>query len=81
MFHCNCRFQIVIVQILSNKVMSGLHKGAVYEELASVRLVGMMLTVAVKKSLRDQISDCLTAAVGTGTLKWVNVLKTFYQLT
>ncbi|XP_053689041.1 inositol polyphosphate 5-phosphatase OCRL [Sabethes cyaneus] len=55
-----------------NKVMMGLHKGAVYEELASVRLVGMMLTVAVKKSLRDQISDCLTAAVGTGTLKWGN---------
>ncbi|KAL9704058.1 hypothetical protein quinque_007576 [Culex quinquefasciatus] len=55
-----------------NKVMSGLHKGAAYEELASVRLVGMMLTVAVKKSLRDQISDCLTAAVGTGTLKWGN---------
>ncbi|XP_058831685.1 inositol polyphosphate 5-phosphatase OCRL-like [Topomyia yanbarensis] len=55
-----------------NKVMMGLHKGAAYEELASVRLVGMMLTVAVKKSLRDQISDCLTAAVGTGTLKWGN---------
>ncbi|XP_055534757.1 inositol polyphosphate 5-phosphatase OCRL [Wyeomyia smithii] len=54
------------------KVMMGLHKGAEYEELASVRLVGMMLTVAVKKSLRDQISDCLTAAVGTGTLKWGN---------
>lgn len=51
--------------------MSGLHNGAEYEEVASVRLVGMMLTVAVKKSLRDRISDCLTAAVGTGTLKWV----------
>lgn len=55
-----------------DKVMSGLHKGAVYEEVASVRLVGMMLTVAVKKSLRDRVSDCLTAAVGTGTLKWGN---------
>ncbi|XP_058459082.1 inositol polyphosphate 5-phosphatase OCRL [Malaya genurostris] len=55
-----------------NKVMTGLHKGAEYEELASVRLVGMMLTVAVKRTLRDQISDCLTAAVGTGTLKWGN---------
>lgn len=55
-----------------NKVMSGLHTGTIYEELASVRLVGMMLTVAVKKTLRDQISDCLTAAVGTGTLKWGN---------
>lgn len=51
--------------------MSGLHNGAVYVEVASVRLVGMMLTVAVKSSLRDRISDCLTAAVGTGTLKWV----------
>ncbi|XP_065091560.1 inositol polyphosphate 5-phosphatase OCRL [Ochlerotatus camptorhynchus] len=55
-----------------DKVMSGLHKSAVYVEVASVRLVGMMLTVAVKKSLRDRISDCLTAAVGTGTLKWGN---------
>ncbi|XP_029712812.1 inositol polyphosphate 5-phosphatase OCRL [Aedes albopictus] len=55
-----------------DKVMSGLHTGAIYEEVASVRLVGMMLTVAVKKSLRDRISDCLTAAVGTGTLKWGN---------
>lgn len=55
-----------------DKVMSGLHNGAEYEEVASVRLVGMMLTVAVKKSLRDRISDCLTAAVGTGTLKWGN---------
>lgn len=55
-----------------DKVMSGLHKGADYVEVESVRLVGMMLTVAVKRSLRDQISDSLTAAVGTGTLKWGN---------
>lgn len=55
-----------------NKVMAGLHKGAQYEEVASVRLVGMMLTVAVKTSLRDRVSDCLIAAVGTGTLKWGN---------
>ncbi|XP_062559998.1 inositol polyphosphate 5-phosphatase OCRL [Armigeres subalbatus] len=55
-----------------DKVMIGLHKGAEYEEVASVRLVGMMLTVAVKKTLRDRVSDCLTAAVGTGTLKWGN---------
>lgn len=59
--------------LFSDKVMSGLHTGAIYEEVASVRLVGMMLTVAVKKSLRDRISDCLTAAVGTGTLKWVMI--------
>ena len=51
--------------------MSGLHKGAIYTELASVRLVGMMLTVAVKSTIYPKINDCLTAAVGTGTLKWV----------
>ncbi|XP_035898658.1 inositol polyphosphate 5-phosphatase OCRL-like [Anopheles stephensi] len=55
-----------------DKVMSGLHKGAIYTELASVRLVGMMLTVAVKSTIYPKINDCLTSAVGTGTLKWGN---------
>ncbi|XP_035786596.1 inositol polyphosphate 5-phosphatase OCRL-like [Anopheles albimanus] len=55
-----------------DKVMNGLHKGAVYTEIASVRLVGMMLTVAVKSSIYSKVRDCLTAAVGTGTLKWGN---------
>lgn len=53
--------------------MNGLHKGAVYTEIASVRLVGMMLTVAVKSSIYSKVRDCLTAAVGTGTLKWVSL--------
>uniref|UniRef100_A0AAG5DKC1 Rho-GAP domain-containing protein n=1 Tax=Anopheles atroparvus TaxID=41427 RepID=A0AAG5DKC1_ANOAO len=55
-----------------DKVMSGLHKGTDYTELASIRLVGMMLTVAVKSSIYSKITDCFTAAVGTGTLKWGN---------
>uniref|UniRef100_A0A182MYE0 Rho-GAP domain-containing protein n=1 Tax=Anopheles dirus TaxID=7168 RepID=A0A182MYE0_9DIPT len=55
-----------------DKVMSGLHKGAVYTELVSVRLVGMMLTVAVKSTIHPKITDVRTSAVGTGTLKWGN---------
>ncbi|XP_058054581.1 inositol polyphosphate 5-phosphatase OCRL [Anopheles bellator] len=55
-----------------DKVMNGLHKGATYTEVVSVRLVGMMLTVAVKSSIYPKISDCLTGSVGTGTLKWGN---------
>ncbi|XP_055597459.1 inositol polyphosphate 5-phosphatase OCRL-like [Uranotaenia lowii] len=51
-----------------NKIMSGLHSGAKYKELTSVRLVGMMLTVAVKAPLKDHISDFWTAAVPTGLI-------------
>jgi inositol polyphosphate 5-phosphatase INPP5B/F len=54
------------------KIMEGLHPGDTYEELTTVRLVGMMLTVAVKKSLRSSISKISTNVVGTGTLKFGN---------
>lgn len=54
------------------KIMEGLHPGDVYEELTTVRLVGMMLTIAIKKSLRGSISKCSTSMVGTGTLKFGN---------
>lgn len=54
------------------KIMEGLHPGDVYEELTTVRLVGMMLTIAIKKSLRSSISKSCTNAVGTGTLKFGN---------
>lgn len=40
--------------------------------LESVRLVGMMLTVFVKASLRSKISKVLKSDVGTGTLKFGN---------
>ncbi|XP_055597448.1 inositol polyphosphate 5-phosphatase OCRL-like [Uranotaenia lowii] len=55
-----------------NKMMSGMHSGAAYEELASVHLAGIMLAVAVKKSLRYKISDCLTAEITTGRINWGN---------
>ncbi|XP_055597166.1 inositol polyphosphate 5-phosphatase OCRL-like [Uranotaenia lowii] len=54
------------------KVISGLHSGAVYEEIESVRLVGTMLSVFVKSSLRNQISDCLIKSVPTGALNYGN---------
>ena len=54
------------------KIFEGLHGGDAYEELMTVRYVGMMLTVAIKKSLRGSISQCCSAIVGTGTLKFGN---------
>lgn len=54
------------------KIMDGLHPADAYEELMTVRLVGMMLTIAIKKSLRSSISKCCSASVGTGTLKFGN---------
>lgn len=54
------------------KIMEGLHPADNYEELVTVRLVGMMLTVAVKTSLRGSISKCCSSMVGTGTLKFGN---------
>lgn len=52
--------------------MSGLHPGAVYEELVAVRLVGMMLVVAVRRELRKNIVKVNTETVGTGTLNLGN---------
>lgn len=52
--------------------MEGLHSGDNYVEVITVRLVGMMLTIAVKKSLCRSISKCSSAMVGTGTLKFGN---------
>lgn len=55
--------------------MAGLYQPAdQYELLASVRLVGMMLIVAVKKSIKDHIK-CAVDSVGTGALNMlVNIL-------
>lgn len=50
--------------------MDGLHPGAVYEELVSVRLVGMMLIVAVRQELRQSICYA-TQTVGTGALNFM----------
>lgn len=57
--------------MFSNKVMSGLHPGAVYEELVAVRLVGMMLVVAVRRELRKNIIKVNTQTVGTGALNFM----------
>lgn len=48
--------------------MDGLHPAAEYEELVSVRLVGMMLVIAVKRDLRKYIIHYSTQSVGTGAL-------------
>lgn len=52
------------------KVMDGLHQGAVYEELVSVRLVGMMMIIAVRKELRQSIRYAIQT-VGTGALNFM----------
>lgn len=54
------------------KIMEGVHPGDVYEELATIRLVGMMLTIVIKKSLRGSISKISSAMIGTGTLRFGN---------
>lgn len=51
--------------------MDGLHSGAVYEELVSVRLVGMMLIIVVKQELRKNVIRYATQAVGTGALNFM----------
>ncbi|XP_067640591.1 type II inositol 1,4,5-trisphosphate 5-phosphatase [Eurosta solidaginis] len=49
-----------------SKLLSSLHKGAEYEELTSVRLVGMMLTIFIRKSLRPYIARCRVKTVARG---------------
>lgn len=51
--------------------MDSLHPGAKYEELVSVRLVGMMLTIIVRKELRRNVTRCWTQTVGTGALNFM----------
>lgn len=46
--------------------MDGLHPGADYEELISVRLVGMMLVIVVRKELRKNVIRYSTETVATG---------------
>ncbi|KAF9460415.1 Endonuclease/exonuclease/phosphatase [Collybia nuda] len=43
-------------------------KGAMYEKLASKQLVGMLIIIMVKKSLRSCFSDITTSAAGAGIL-------------
>ncbi|KAG5681858.1 hypothetical protein PVAND_011265 [Polypedilum vanderplanki] len=54
------------------KILEGVHPGDAYEELISVRFVGMMLTIVIKQSLRSSVSKITTSMVGTGTLNFGN---------
>ncbi|XP_036318509.1 type II inositol 1,4,5-trisphosphate 5-phosphatase-like [Rhagoletis pomonella] len=49
-----------------NKMLSSLHKDGEYEELTSVRLVGMMLTIIIRKQLRPYIARCRVKTVARG---------------
>lgn len=50
------------------RIMAGLYPNATYEHLSSVRLVGMQLTVVVRKEVRRHVSQHAVASVGTGAL-------------
>lgn len=54
--------------------MSSLNPNAIYEELVSVRLVGMMLTVIVRQELRKNVLRYATQTVGTGALNFMVTL-------
>lgn len=60
--------------------MSSLNPNANYEELVSVRLVGMMLTVIVRQELRKNVLRYSTQAVGTGALNFMVKFFFVYNL-
>lgn len=57
--------------------MSSLNPSAEYEELTSVRLVGVMLTIIVRKDIRHKIQGFSSHTVATGTF---NVLVSLWPL-
>lgn len=60
--------------------MSSLNTNANYEELVSVRLVGMMLTIIVRQELRKNVLRYSTHTVGTGVLRIMVLSFVFFQL-
>lgn len=52
----------------SNKMLESVHDKAEYEELTSVRLVGMMLTVIVKRQIRSSITRHSVKTIARGIL-------------
>ncbi|XP_055912499.1 inositol polyphosphate 5-phosphatase OCRL isoform X2 [Eupeodes corollae] len=56
----------------NRKFLESLHKNAKYEQLTSVRLVGMMLTIFVRKELRPSLVRYSTQSVGTGMISFGN---------
>lgn len=57
-----------VIRAWVDRIMEGVHPAAEYEEVKSVRFVGMQLTVLVKKQLKSAISECMTAMVARGAL-------------
>jgi inositol polyphosphate 5-phosphatase INPP5B/F len=51
-----------------DKIKGGLHPGAKYIELKTIRLVGMMLTVFIKASLQAAVKSYDSDMVGTGPM-------------
>lgn len=58
--------------VWNRKFKEALHKKANYEQLTSVRLVGMMLTIFIRKELRPSVVRCSTQTVGTGIISLGN---------
>lgn len=55
-----------------DKFLDGVHPAGEYEELITVRLVGMMLTIIVKRSIRSSIKKVCKNSIGTGKFKLGN---------
>lgn len=60
--------KLIFLNILfySNRMLESTHDKAVYEELASVRLVGMMLTILIKRNLRKFVARCRVKSIARG---------------
>lgn len=54
------------------KFLKAAHAASEYEELITVRLVGMMLTIIVKRSIRNLIRKVCWNSIGTGKFKLGN---------
>lgn len=57
-----------VIHTWNERIMEGVHPDAEYEELASIRFVGMQLTVLIKKEIQSAVCDIMTAMVPRGAL-------------
>ncbi|XP_063708810.1 inositol polyphosphate 5-phosphatase OCRL-like [Culicoides brevitarsis] len=57
-----------VIQSWVDRISEAINDTGDYEELQSVRFVGMQLTVMIKKMLKGAISECMTAMVARGAL-------------
>lgn len=60
--------------IFSRRIMDSLNPNANYEELVSVRLVGMMLVIVVREELRKNVVRYSIQTVGTGALNFMVII-------